>query len=339
MAAKRIRARVAAAAAALAAAALLLSGCTGGVDDSLQSVTIGLITKQEENPYWIEVREVAERAAADEGASLISATGESDIDVEGQTAALREMIEAGVDGILIAPTDSSALNPVIEEARAVGIVVIALDTPVEPLDAVDAYFATDNVEAGRLAGSYAAAKARELGIAPKIATLDLAPGIVSGEDRHLGFLEGFGLQAGDEALVASVDTEGDRELGEAAMTEILSANPDVNVIYTVNEQAALGALTVLKAKKMNLDEMVIVSIDGGCQAIKGPVRDGEIDATVQQFPQNMAREGVRAVVAAVREGVMPSGFLDTGVQLITDDPVDGVESRDVAFGVRNCWGS
>ena len=63
-----------------------------------------------------------------------------------------------------------------------------------------------------------------------------------------------------------------------------------------------------------------------------------IDATAQQFPENMAREGVEVLAKAARGGAEPSGYLDTGVELITGDPVDGVDSQDVAFGVRNCWG-
>lgn len=69
------------------------------------------------------------------------------------------------------------------------------------------------------------------------------------------------------------------------------------------------------------------------------VRPGDIDATATQYPQNMAREGVRAIAAAVRDGQAPSGFLDTGSELVSDNPVDGVESRRVEFGIRTCWGS
>ena len=69
------------------------------------------------------------------------------------------------------------------------------------------------------------------------------------------------------------------------------------------------------------------------------VRPGDIDATATQYPQNMAREGVRAIAAAVRDGETPSGFLDTGSELVSDNPVDGVESRRVEFGIRTCWGS
>jgi fructose transport system substrate-binding protein len=260
------------------------------------------------------------------------------VDVRSQEEALEEMVAEGADGILIAPTNSTALVPAIEAAREQGVLVIAVDTPVDPVDAVDAYFATDNVAAGRLVGQYAKVKAAQMGIEPRIAMLDLAPGISSGEARHEGFLDGFGIVEDDPAIFAMADTEGDRELGEARMAEILEEHPDVNVIYAVNEPAALGALAALRDAGVSLDRTILVSIDGGCQAIKNAVRPGDIDATAMQFPENMAREGVRALARAARGGETPSGYLNTGVELITNDPAPGVPSKDVPFGVRNCWG-
>lgn len=317
----------------LAGLVIALGGCS---DDDV--VTIGLITKQEVNPYWVTMREVAEETAAANNVELLTATGTSDVDVRSQLEALEEMVDEGASGILIAPTSSTELLPAIESAREQGVLVVAVDTPVDPVDAVDAYFATDNQAAGRSVGKYAVVKAAEMGIEPKIAMLDLAPGISSGEARHTGFLEGFGIAEDDPAIAAMSDTEGDRVLGKARMAEILAQHPDVNVIYTVNEPAALGALEALREAGVSLDETILVSIDGGCQAIKDAVRPGDIDATAMQFPENMAREGVRALAAAIRGGETPTGFLNTGVQLITDDPAPGVGSEDVAFGVRNCWG-
>jgi fructose transport system substrate-binding protein len=320
--------------------AMLLAGLviTLGACSDDEAVTVGLITKQEVNPYWVTMREVAEETAENNDVTLLTATGTSDVDVESQRAALEDMVDKGASGILIAPTNSTELLPAIEAAREQGVIVIAVDTPVDPVDAVDAYFATDNEAAGRLVGQYAKVKAAEMGIEPKIAMLDLAPGISSGEARHTGFLDGFGIAEDDPAIVAMADTEGDRELGEARMAEILAEHGDVNVVYTVNEPAALGALAALRDAGVSLNDTILVSIDGGCQAIKNAVRPGDIDATAMQFPENMAREGVRALVRAARGGEQPSGYLDTGVELITDDPAPGVESKDVAFGVRNCWG-
>jgi len=315
---------------------LTLAGCAG---EEQEPVSVGLITKQEENPYWVSMRDVAQKTADELDVDLVTATGTSDTDVASQEAALADMVEEGVDGILIAPTDPVALLPAIQEARDAGVVVIALDTPVHPPEAVDAFFATDNEAAGRLIGEYAAAKADDLRLDPQVAMLNLSGNISSGELRRMGFLEGFGLTEDDPAIVASVDTRGDRDNAAVVMNQVLAEHPDINVVYTVNEPAALGALAALEDADVDLDEVVLVSVDGGCRAMREAVRPGDIDATAMQYPQNMAREGVRAIAAAVREGEAPMGFLDTGTELVSDDPMDGVESRRVEFGIRTCWGS
>ncbi|QFG69578.1 substrate-binding domain-containing protein [Ornithinimicrobium pratense] len=315
---------------------LSLAGCAG---EELEPVSVGLITKQEENPYWVSLKDVAQETADDLDVELSTATGVSDTDVASQEAALADMVAEGVDGILIAPADPVALLPAIQQARDAGVLVIALDTPVDPPEAVDAFFATDNEAAGRSVGEYAAAKVDDLGLDPQVAMLNLSGDISSGELRRMGFLEGFGLDEDDPAIVASVDTQGDRDNAAVRMTQVLAEHPDINVIYTVNEPAALGALAALDAAEVDLDEVVVVSVDGGCRAMREAVRPGDIDATATQYPQNMAREGVRAIAAAVRDGETVSGFLDTGSELVSDDPMDGVESRRVEFGIRTCWGS
>ena len=316
------------------ALAVAVAACGAGEEP----VTVGLITKQEENPFWVTMREVAQDTAYDHNVELLTATGVSDVDVESQLRALREMTEAGAAGILIAPTDSEAVVPAIEEARQAGVIVIAVDTPTEPRSAVDALFATDNQLAGELIGRYAKAKAEQRGLEPRIALLDLAPGIASGELRRAGFLSGFGIAEGDPQIIGSVDTEGDEAKGRDGMQRLLAQDPGINVVYTVNEPAAFGAIAALKDAGRSMDDVIVVSVDGGCEAIKNGVRPGDIDATSQQYPENMARVGVTAIADAARGGERPSGYLNTGVELITGDPAPGVESRDVPFGVRNCWG-
>jgi fructose transport system substrate-binding protein len=320
---------------ALGSAAVLLLA-VAGCGNNEQRVTAGLITKQETNPYWVTMRKVAEKTARDDNVELLTATGKSDVDNQSQVAALEDMTARGAKGILIAPADSKAIVPAIEKARQSGVIVIALDTPTDPRSSVDALFATNNERAGELIGQYAKAKAA--GSDPKIAMLDLAPGITSGQLRHDGFLTGFGLEDGDPEIVGSVNTEGDRVKAQAGMTQLLQQHPDINIVYTVNEPAAFGAAAALKAAGKRNDDVILVSVDGGCDAIKNGVRPGVIDATAQQYPENMARKGVEAISTAVRGGEKPSGYLDTGVELISGAPVDGVQSKDVAFGVRNCWG-
>jgi len=318
--------------------AVLLSigfaACGGGND----KVTVGLITKRDSNPFFVKIKDIAKKTAGDDNVKLLTAAGKSDIDNASQVAALAKMTADGAKGILITPADSTAVVPAIEKARRAGVTVIALDTPTQPTSAVDALFATDNAQAGELIGRYAKAKAVEQAIEPKIAMLDLSPGITSGQLRHDGFLKGFGIKDGDPRIAGSVNTLGETARAEAGMTRLLQKDPGINIVYTVNEPAAFGAAAALKAAGRSKNDVILVSVDGGCDAIKNGVRPGVIDATAQQYPENMARLGVDALASAARGGKKPSGYENTGVELITGDHVKGVPSKDVAFGVRNCWG-
>ena len=227
------------------------------------------------------------------------------------------MVTRGAKAILITPTDSKAIVPAIKKARDQGVMVIALDTPTEPQDAADALFATDNFKAGELIGQYAKAKFAATGKTPSIATLDLAPGVSVGVLRHNGFLKGFGHHRRRRQ-----GPRGRRRRpgqGPDGDGELLQKNPDINLVYTINEPAAAGAYQALKAAGKEKGVM-IVSVDGGCAGIKN-VKTGVIAATSQQYPPKMAEMGVDAGVARAKGKV--TGYTDTGVTLITDKPQTG----------------
>jgi fructose transport system substrate-binding protein len=257
--------------------------------------------------------------------------------------AVENMIAAGARTILITASDSRAIVPVLRKARERGVLVIALDTPTDPPDGVDALFATDNYEAGMLIGEFAKAALRDR--KPVVAMLDLVPGLSVGTQRHNGFLRGFGVNAPDAAsaelgthpmVVCMVDSFGDQAKGQAAMETCLQKNGDINLVYTVNEPAAAGAFNALKRAGKEKG-VVIVSIDGGCEGIRN-VGNGMIAATSQQYPLKMGALGVRAGVDYARTGKKPSGYTNTGVMLIADKPVNGVASRDLRSGKELCWG-
>ncbi|MFE9449955.1 sugar ABC transporter substrate-binding protein [Streptomyces sp. NPDC006739] len=318
-------------------AALTLTACgsgsgSGSSSTGSGSIKVGLITKTDTNPFFVKMKEGAEKAAKADGAQLVTAAGKFDGDNAGQVTAIENMVASGVKGILITPSDSKAIVPAVAKARAKGVLVIALDTPTEPQSAVDALFATNNFNAGQLIGEYA--KAAMKGKTAKIATLDLAPGVSVGVQRHNGFLKGFG--ATDKDVVCAQDTGGDQAKGQTAMENCLQKSPDINLLYTINEPAALGAYTALKAKGREKD-VLIVSVDGGCTGTQA-VKDGKIAATSQQYPLKMAAEGVKAVVTYAKDGKKASGYTDTGVNLITDKAQAGVTSKDTGFGLQNCWG-
>ena len=313
-------------------------GGGGGSSSKNKEVTIGLITKTESNPFFVKMKEGAQAQAKKDNVKLLTASGKSDTDNASQVTALENMTTQGAKVILDVPADSKAVVPAIKKARDAGVIVIALDTPTEPQDAADALFATDNMKAGELIGQYAKAKVKAMGITPKIAMIDHAPGISVGQLRHDGFLKGYGIKDGDPSIVGSVNSYGDTAKGQAGMEQLLQKDPGVNVVYSINEPSGFGAATALKAAGKSPKDFILVSIDGGCDAIKRGIKTGVIDATSQQYPLKMAALGVEKGAAAARGGPKPSGYVDTGVELITADPVKGVPSKDAAFGTENSWG-
>ncbi len=304
---------------------------------------IGLITKTETNPFFVKMKEGAQAEAKKLGAKLLTGAGKTDGDNAGQVTAMENMIAAGAKTILITPSDSKAIIPAIKKAQDKGVMVIALDSPTDPVTGTDALFATDNYKAGELIGQYA--KAAFGGKPAKIATLDLFPGHPVGAQRHNGFMKGFGLPAPDAksneigkdaAIVCMADSFGDAAKGQTAMENCLQKNPDINLVYTINEPAAAGAFKALKAAKKE-KAVTIVSVDGGCAGIKD-VGAGVIAATSQQYPLKMASMGVAAGVEYAKTGKKVSGYTDTGVTLIAAKAVTGVDSKDVKTGTDLCWG-
>jgi fructose transport system substrate-binding protein len=310
-----------------------------------------LITKTDTNPFFVKMREGAEAAAAEAGITLRSFAGQVDGDHETQVAAIETCILDGASGILLTASDTSSIVGAVTQAREAGLLVIALDTPLDPIDAADATFATDNFLAGELIGQWAAAQLGDDAATAKIAMLDLAVSQPTvGVLRDQGFLQGFGIDLGDPNMWGDEDdarivgndvTAGNEEGGRTAMENLLAVDPDINVVYTINEPAAAGAYEALRSIGRESD-VLIVSVDGGCPGVQN-IADGVIGATSQQYPLRMAALGIEAIAAYAADGTLPENtpgkdFFDTGVALVTDQPADGVESISVAEGTDLCWG-
>ncbi|MEM7723172.1 MAG: sugar ABC transporter substrate-binding protein [Pseudomonadota bacterium] len=329
----------------------LVSVVTGPAQADGHGVTACLITKTDTNPFFVKMREGATAAAEELGITLNSYAGQVDGDHETQVAAIETCIADGASGILLTASDTSSIVSAVEQAREAGLLVIALDTPLDPIDAADATFATDNFEAGRLIGAWAAATLGDDAADARIAMLDLAVSQPTvGVLRDQGFLTGFGIDVGDPSrwgdeddprIVGNAVTAGNEEGGRRAMEELLAIDPLVNVVYTINEPAAAGAYEALRAIGREND-VLIVSVDGGCPGVQN-VADGVIGATSQQYPLLMASLGIEAIAQFASDGTVPQpseglDFFNTGVALVTDTPVDGVESISVAEGLELCWG-
>jgi fructose transport system substrate-binding protein len=309
-----------------------------------------LITKNNTNPFFVKMKQGAEEAAKAAGIELQSLAGEKDGDASPQITAIENCVAAGVKGILITPSNDS-VAPALKAARAAGILVISLDTPLGDSDAQDMTFATDNFEAGLLIGKWAKATMGDKAKDAKIAMLNINKDNISVDVlRDTGFLTGFGIEVPnpkilgsetDPRVVGHESALGSAEGGQKAMETLLAKNPDINMVYTINEPAAEGAYAALKAAGKEA-QALIVSVDGGCPGVAS-VASGVIGATSQQYPLLMASKGIEAIIAFAKDGAKPAAsegltFFNTGVNLVTDKPVEGVPSIDTKEGTAKCWG-
>ncbi len=297
-----------------------------------------LITKTDTNPFFVKMKEGALAKSKELGVELKTYAGKIDGDHESQVAAIETCIADGAKGILLTASDTAGIVSSVKQARDAGLLVIALDTPLDPADAADATFATDNLLAGELIGKWAAGTLGDKAKDAKIAFLDLIPSQPTVDVlRDQGFMKGFGIDVvdinkiGDEKdprIVGHDVTNGNEEGGRKAMENLLQKDSGINVVHTINEPAAAGAYEALKAFGKEKD-VLIVSVDGGCPGVKN-VEAGVIGATSQQYPLLMASLGIEAIKKFADSGEKPKptegkDFFDTGVSLVTDKPVQGLE--------------
>ena len=326
-----------------------------------KKVAVTLITKDSTNAFFVAMQKGAKDAGAKYGVDITVASGKQEGDDQGQIDAIENAISSKQAGILITPM-STGVNAAITKARAAGLFVIALDTPTDPASVVDITFATDNFEAGKLIGQYTAVKLA--GKKATIALLDIFNDKVVSVDynRDNGFLTGMGIDVadphkmGDEAktgkytggkggdyeIVGNEATGANEAGGQKGMENLLAKNPDINVIYTINEPTAAGASVALTAAGKKPGDYIMVSVDGGRAGVTN-VQKGVIGATSQQYPLRMADLGVKAIADIINSGTKPAvspglDFYNTGVTLITDTPADGVKSETSQYGLDNAWG-
>jgi fructose transport system substrate-binding protein len=332
---------------------------SGSASASGQTVGVSLILKTLTNPYFVTMKNDAEADAAKDGVKLTVAAGSSDGDTQTQITAIDNAISEGDKGILIT-TNGNAVNTALEQAEKQGLFVIALDTAPTPPSVADITYATDNTAAGKLDGQYAAAL---LGGKPAvIAMLDLFNNqVVSVDiDRDHGFLEGMGINPGNPnengqeaktgtytgggkyTIACHQPTQGAIDGGRTAMEDCLSANPNINVVYAINEPAAEGAYNAIKAAGKT-SQIKVFAIDGSCAGLK-LVTSGEFAADAVQYPGKMAVLGMEAIAKLARGGSKPStsnglSFYDTGTALVAATSVSGVTTETPAQGASACWGS
>lgn len=280
------------------------TGSTTPPPAATDKVTIGLSISTLNNPFFVSLKEGAEKAAKDAGAELIVVDAQDD--TAKQISGVEDLIQKKVNVILINPTDSAAIATAVESANKANIPVITVDRAAEGGKVVT-HIASDNVKGGTMAGEHIL---QAIGGKGNIVELQGIAGTSAARDRGQGFHTAVDGKEGVK-VVASQPADFDRAKGLSVMENILQSNPDIQAVFAHNDEMALGALQAVEASGKKI---LVVGFDATDDAVKA-VNDGKMAATVAQKPAAIGETAVQSAVKVVK-GETVESFIPVDLELV-----------------------
>ncbi|WP_301107733.1 ribose ABC transporter substrate-binding protein RbsB [Sporosarcina sp.] len=254
--------------------------------DGDKQFKIGLSVSTLNNPFFVTLSEGAKEQAKETGADLIVVDAQDD--ASKQASDVEDLIQQGVDLLIINPTDSEAVVSAVESANNANIPVITVDRSAEGGEVVS-HIASDNKAGGVLAGEYLL---ELLGDNAKVAELEGIAGSSAARDRGQGFNDAVD---GKVDVVAKQTANFNRAEGLTVMENILQANPDIQGVFAHNDEMALGALEAIQSAGKDL---VVIGFDATDDAVKS-VKDGKLAATIAQKPEEIGKKAMEAAIATL----------------------------------------
>lgn len=296
----------------VALVALVLSACSmespfleNAKDDATNekvSFKIGFSISTLNNPFFVTLSEGAKANAQEQGVGISIVDAQDD--ASKQASDIEDLIQQGVDLILINPVDSSAVGSAVEAANSAGIPVITVDRSAESGEVVS-HIASDNVAGGVLAGEYLL---ELVGEGAKVAMLEGVAGSSAARDRGEGFLTAID---GKVEIVSSLTANFDRGEGLTVMENMLQANPQIQGVFAQNDEMALGALEAIEASGKNIK---VIGFDATDDALK-KVEEGKLAATVAQKPDEIGKAAIDTAVAYLN-GETVEEFVPVELELV-----------------------
>jgi ribose transport system substrate-binding protein len=278
-------------------------GDSAGKQD--EKVKIGLSISTLNNPFFVSLKDGAQKAADAEGAELVVVDAQNDS--AKQVSDVEDLIQRGIDVLLINPTDSSAVSSAIESANKENIPVITVDRSAEGGEVVS-HIASDNVAGGQMAGEFIL---EQLGNKGKVVELEGIPGSSAARERGEGFHKAVDSVDGIE-VVAKQAADFDRAKGLSVMENILQANKDIQAIFAHNDEMALGAIEALEAA--GIKGVIVVGFDATDDAVKA-VEDKKMAATIAQKPEEIGQKSVETALK-VKAGEKVDEFIPVDLELV-----------------------
>ncbi|MDG6325389.1 ribose ABC transporter substrate-binding protein RbsB [Glaesserella parasuis] len=244
--------------------------------------TIALAISTLDNPFFVTLKEGAEKKAKELGYNLVVLDSQNDPAKE--LSNVEDVTVRGAKVLLINPTDSEAVGTAVAVANKKNIPVITLDRGANKGNVVS-HIASDNVAGGKMASDFIAEK---VGKNAKVIQLEGIAGTSAARKRGEGFKQA--VEANQFELLASQPADFDRTKGLNVMENLLASHGSAKAVFAQNDEMALGALRAIKASGKNI---LVVGFDGTDDAVKA-VNGGQLAATIAQQPEKIGELGVEA---------------------------------------------
>ena len=294
---------------------MLVIGCTPPTappateaPPEVEGYTLGLSLSTLNNPFFVTLKEGAESAAQAAGVELIVVDAQDDSAKEATN--IEDLIQQGVDALLVNPTDADAIVPSLQKANAAGIPVFTIDRGAAGGEVV-AHIASDNVAGGQMAGEFLC---QALGGAGKVVELEGIAGTSAARDRGQGFNEYMSSECAGVEIVAQQTANFNRAEGLSVFENILQAQPEINGAFAHNDEMILGAIEAAAATG-RAAEIIFVGFDAVDDAVAA-VDAGQLAATVAQQPAEIGRLGVETAVATLG-GATVEAYIAVDLALVT----------------------
>ena len=266
------------------------------------SYKIGFSISTLNNPFFVTLSEGAKENASEKGAEISIVDAQDD--ASKQASDVEDLIQQGVDIILINPVDSSAVGSAVESANAAGIPVITVDRSADSGEVV-AHIASDNVAGGVLAGEYLL---ELVGEGAKVAMLEGVAGSSAARDRGEGFLQAVD---GKVDIVSSLTANFDRGEGLTVMENMLQANPEIQAVFAQNDEMALGALEAIEASGKDIK---VIGFDATDDAL-AKIEEGKLAASVAQKPEEIGKSAIDTAITHLK-GETVEEFIPVELELV-----------------------
>lgn len=257
------------------------SPLVNGSSEKDGTIKLGLSVSTLDNPFFVSLRDAIVENAQSKGMEVMEVNAQNDASKE--ISGIEDLIQQGVDVLLINPTDSAAVSSAVQSANSAGIPVITIDRSADEGE-IETLITSDNVAGGEMAATFIMEK---VGEKAKVVELQGVPGASATRERGEGF---HNIADSKLDVVASQPADFDRTKGLTVMENTLQGTSGVQAVFAHNDEMALGAIEAIKAAGQ---DVIVVGFDGTEDALKS-VELGQLTATVAQQPALMGQEAVTA---------------------------------------------